>query len=371
MACGPRARPAPVDPAALWSQWLGDPTRSGYRSARVPQQAPDVVWEATAGPGLRSTPVLTDQTVLVPSTDRELHALNLHDGTEYWSRGVGGPPGAPLVVGARIFLGTETTGEGEVRAVRFRDGHTEWRQDIGPIHSPIAFANDTVYGVTSRGLVFALRARDGHTAWRTRLPGRGGVWGPVLDGDRLYFISGGDTLYALDRNGGERLGQVSLPGRAVGLPALAGDTLVIATASGAFLGYSVRAPVPVRLWETAGFEPFSGGPVLAAGEAFAVTRRGTVVAVRLRDGRHRVLADLNEPVGAAPTVVEGGLLVGTLGGRLYLVSLDGRLLWMKQLEGSITHAPAATEGAIFVPMYGPVGGFLGTRPLRGKVVMLR
>ena len=335
------------------------------------RQVPDIVWEATAGPGLRSTPILTDQTVLVSSTDRELRAFNLHDGTEYWSRGVGRPPGAPLIVGARIFVGTEATGEGEVRAVRFRDGHTEWRQDVGPIHSPIAFVNDTVYGVTDRGLVFALRARDGRIAWRKALPGRGGIWGPVVDGDRLYFASAADTLYVLDRDGGGRLGQASLPGRAVGLPALAGDTLVITTASGTFFAYSVRAPIPARLWETAGFEPFADGPVLAAGEAFAVTRRGAVVAVRLRDGRHRVLTELNEPVGAAPTVVEGGLLVGTLGGRLYLFSLEGRLLWMKPLEGSITHAPAAADGAIFVPMYGPVGGFLGTRPLRGKVVMLR
>lgn len=330
-----------------------------------------MVWETAAGPGLRSTPVLTDQVVLAPSTDRELRAFNLHDGTEYWSRGVGMPPGAPLVVGARIFLGTEGTGEGEVRALRFQDGRTEWRQEVGPVHSPIAFVNDTVYGVTHRGLAFALRARDGHVAWKTALPGRGGVWGPVVDAERLFFVSAADTLYALDRHGGGRLGQAALPGRAVGLPALTGDTLVVATAGGAMVAYSVLASVPARLWETAGFETFADGPVLARGEAFGVTRRGEVVALRLRDGRHRVLTHLNEPVGAAPTIVEDGLLVGTLGGRLYLLDLEGRLLWMKELQGSVTHPPAAVEGAIFVPMYGPVGGFLGTQPLRGKVVMLR
>ena len=349
---------------------MGGPLRSGYRSARVPRETPAVIWETAAGPGVRSTPVLTDQTALVSSADRELRAFSLHDGGEYWSRGVSRPPGYPLIVRDRIFVGTEGTGEGEVRAVRFRDGNTEWRREVGPIESPIAFVNDTVYGVTDRGLAFALRARDGHIVWRTALPARGGVWGPVVDGDRLFFLSS-DTLYVLHREGGARVGQTPVPGRAVGLPARSGDTLVVATADGALFAHNVHATVPTPLWETAGFEPFAAAPVLAEGEAFAVTRRGALVAVRLRDGRHRILTELNEPAGAGATVVEDGILVGTLGGRLYLLTLEGRLLWMKELEGSITHAPAATDGAIVVPMYGPVGGFLGTRPLRGKVVMLR
>lgn len=360
-----------MDPAALWDQWLGNAARAGYRAAHVPSEPPQVVWEAAAGPGVRGTPVLTDRVVLAPGTDRELRAFNRSDGTEYWARGVGLPPGAPLVVNGRVFLATESLGVGELRALRLTDGGTEWREEVGPVSSPIVFANDTVFGVTDHGFAFAVRARDGRTAWKVGVPARGRPWGPIMVGARVLLVAAADTLFSLDRRDGHRVGQAPLSGALAGLPALQGDTLVVATTDGSLLAYSVRAASPDLLWETAGFETFAGGPAIARGEAFAVTHRGEVVAVRLSDGRHRVLARLDEPVHAGPTLVENGLLVGTLYGRLVFLDYDGQRVWTKELEGSVTHPAAAADGAIFVPMYGPVGGFLGTRPNRGKVVMLQ
>lgn len=350
---------------------MGDAARAGYRHVRVPRDPPAVVWETAAGSGLRGTPVVTDQTVLAASTDRNLRAFHREDGTEYWSRGVGSPAGPPLVVGNRIFVGTEGGDEGEVRALNFRDGSTEWRRKVGPVAAPLAFAKDTLYGVTGRGAAFALRARDGHPVWRTRVSRRGLLWGPVLGEARVFVVSVGDTLYGLDRRTGRVAGQAAVPGGVAGAPALAGETLVVATARGAVAAYAVGGPEPRLVWETGGFDPFVGGAAILDDRVLAVTQRGELVQFRLGDGRHRVLARLDDAASTAPTVVDGGVLVGTLTGRLYLLDLEGRLLWRKDLEGSITHPPAVAEGGIVVPMYGPVGGFLGSRPLRGKLVMLR
>lgn len=335
----------------------------------MPTDTPIVAWETGAGSGLRATPVLTERTVVVASSDRKIRVLDRQDGTEYWNRGTGARPGAPVVVGDRIYVGTEAPGEGEVRSLRFRDGGTVWRRRVGSLASPIAFDDGQIYGVTDAGIAFALRAGDGREIWKSRLPGRGRPWGPVVHGERVLVLSGADTLYSLDRRTGRPLGQAPLPGHAVGRPALVGDTLVVSTGRGSLVAYTANGPR--RLWETGGFDLFAGGPVLAEGEALAVTRLGAVVAFRLADGRHRVLAQLREIASAGPTLVEGGLLVGTLSGRLYLLDSEGQAIWTKALEGSITHPPAALDGQIAVPMYGPMGGFLGSRPLRGKVVMLR
>ena len=360
-----------MDPAAHWTDWMGGAARAGYLSARAPTDTPAVAWATAAGSGLRSAPVLTDQVVLVASTDRTLRAFDRQSGTEFWGQRLGGTPGAPLLLGDRIYVGTEDGNEGEVRALRFRDGRTQWRRKVGPVPAPLAAAGDTLFGITSRGAAFALRTRDGREVWKTSLRVRGLVWGLVPGPDRVFAVSIGDTLFALDRGSGRLVGRAPLPGRVVGPPALAAGTLVVATAQGAAAAYAVSSDAPTLLWETAGFDPFVGGPVIVGDRALAVTEHGELVAFGLADGRHRVLARLEDAASAAPTAVENGVLVGTLTGRLYLLDLEGRLLWTKQLEGSITHPVAVTDFGIVVPMYGPVEGFLGSRPLRGKVVLLR
>ncbi len=367
-ACATTSRPAPIDPAAAWTGWVPE-LSAPAALPRVPRDTPVIAWEANAGAGVRAGPVVTDQVLVLATTDRRIRTISRQDGSEYWSRRLGSPPGPPLAIGDRIYVGTEGADEGEVRALRFEDGGTEWRRKVGPVRSPIAHFDGTIYGATEFGLAFALQARDGRELWKTRLPGRARALGPVVSGQRLLVISGADTLYSLDRTTGQLLGRAPLPAPATALPALAGDTVVVPAARGILAAYTANGPNP--LWESGGFDAFVGPPVLANGEAWAVTRFGQLIAFRLSDGRHRVIADLREGTGAGLTLVQGGFLVGTFRGRLHLLDWEGRLIWTKMLEGQITHAAVAVDGGIAVPMFGPVAGFLGTRPLRGKVVMLR
>ncbi|MBI3082259.1 MAG: PQQ-like beta-propeller repeat protein, partial [Gemmatimonadetes bacterium] len=218
-ACTPSLRPAPVDLAASWTTWMGDAARGGYRRATVPADTPEVIWEATVGSGVRSAPVLTEQAVVVASTNRQLYVFNRQDGSLFWQRSVGFVPGHPLVVGDRIYVATEGAREGEVRRLRFRDGATEWRRRLGSVSAPIGLADGELYGVTDRGIAFALRPYDGSEVWRALLPGRGVALGPVVAGDRVFVISGADTLYSLDRRTGQRVGAAPLSGRPAGLPA--------------------------------------------------------------------------------------------------------------------------------------------------------
>jgi outer membrane protein assembly factor BamB len=368
-ACGASVRPAPVDPAALWP---GPASADGASRAlpAVPREPPIVAWEAAAGPGLRGGPALSAEAVVVASTDRNLRALSLPTGEEYWARGVGARPTAPIVVGARIYVGTDDGDDGEVRAVRFRDGGTEWKRRVGPVPTPLAFRDGTLYGVAAGGVAFALDAGEGRERWRTSLTTRRGrAWGPLVSGDRVYVATSADSLYALDRATGRVLHRTGLPAHAVEMPALAGDAVVVPLARGILAAYDTGDLRP--RWQTGGFDAWAGGVAVAGDEVYAVTRTGRVVGVRTTDGRHRILAELGEPVGAGPTAVEGGLLVGTLYGTLRLLDVEGQTVWTHRVEGSVVYPPVVADGTIAVPAYGPTSGFLGTRTLRGKVVLLR
>jgi len=78
----------------------------------------------------------------------------------------------------------------------------------------------------------------------------------------------------------------------------------------------------------------------------------------------------NGTVTASPAVVENGLLVGTLTGRLHFFTRNGEPIWTVELDGSIEAPVFVHEGRIVVPLWTKGSGVLSSGAL-GKLVELR
>ena len=199
-----------------WPQWLGPERDSQWRESGIVENfteaGPQLRWKTKIAGGY-SGPSVADERVFVmdwvPGTG-EL-AEFLHEGA---------PPSNQNFVRKRL------PGKERVLCLSESDGKVLWSYQyecpyssvttyaIGPRATPTV-DHDLVYTVGAEGNLLCLRVSDGCVVWSVDFKDRYGLevpnWGtassPLVDGDRLICIAGGDgsTCVALNKRTGKEL----------------------------------------------------------------------------------------------------------------------------------------------------------------------
>ena len=268
------------------------------------------------------TPVSDGERVYAFFSSNDLYCLTL-EGDLVWYRGLGydhpkaandvGMSSSPVIAGDVVVVQIENQGDSFVAGVDRLTGETRWRL-ARPAEanwgSPISFRTgdtDAVL-VVSRVGALAVRADNGETLWswegagssisssvlignRVLVPYNGlvltdvssappqDVWvnermrpsntSPIVDGDRIYMLSGNGVLAALDLATGERLWQLRMNG---------------------------------SFWST---------PLIADGYLYAFSQAGVAQIVKLGAESGEVVAeyDLAETILASPAASDTGLYI--------------------------------------------------------------
>ena len=187
-----------------WPQWLG-PKRDGvWREAGIlakfPAGGPKVLWRAEIGGGF-SGPAVADGRVVV--MDRQGERL---------AKGKEAPPKGGLKGKERIVC--LEAGSGKPRWTHEYDCDYRILYTSGP-RTTAVIAAGKVYGLGAMGDVTCLDAATGKVHWQTKLTElcktKPPLWGyaahPLVDGDRLICLAGGEgsAVLALDKNTGKEL----------------------------------------------------------------------------------------------------------------------------------------------------------------------
>ena len=327
-----------------------------------------IVWSAAVGSGFHGMPVVTDEAVLAASSDRYVQAVSRQDGSTFWRKRLDGPPVSPLVVGDVVYAATQQ--RGFFRAFRAEDGTDIWKRSLPSVRRPVFLAGDTAYLATEDRVLFAFGRQNiplyEEPVWYALLP-QPPTAGPLVAGDWVAYVTA-DSVFLLSRISGLRLTSAHSSGVLVGEAAADSIALDLATEDGSLISWSLP-DLHVR-WQTTGFGSFIAGPVIAGNDGYAVTRTGRLIKFNTATGGAEIIAESRGTVTSSPIVVQNGVLVGTLGGKLHFFSRDGEELWEKQLDGSIEAPVFVHEGRILVALYGRTGGFMGS-PYGGKLVELR
>jgi outer membrane protein assembly factor BamB len=143
-----------------------------------------------------STPAVRGDVVYASSYSGGLHALNARDGTVRWRLGIEGV-GTVRPIGDRLYFAAPRQG---LHAVDL-DGHVIWRQGLtqaGDLTEPMGVGRYLVFSGSRAGL-FVVDREDGRLM-EVFNPGFGVCASATLDpsGSRLYVLSNGGSLYALD-----------------------------------------------------------------------------------------------------------------------------------------------------------------------------
>jgi len=143
-----------------------------------------------------STPIVDRETIYAASYSGGVYGLDARDGAVRWRLGTEGA-GPLSLLGGRLYFVARREGLHAIST----DGQILWRQglaDAGDLTAPLALGRYLVFS-GSRGGLFIVDAANGDLL-EVFNPGQGICASATLsaDGTRIYVLSNGGTLYALE-----------------------------------------------------------------------------------------------------------------------------------------------------------------------------
>jgi len=169
-----------------------------------------------------------DRLFLVTNTGKAF-MLDGTSGREMWTKDLGIPVYSSPALTGQILLVPTT--RGRLFALSSANGATEWvfkaSSDFVRISAP-ATDGRTVYFGTSSGTVYALHASNGTKVWQFDGPDAVTA-APLLTLTHLFFGTMGRMLYGIERDSGEIVWQIKLKGRVKSAMAARDGGLIVLT----------------------------------------------------------------------------------------------------------------------------------------------
>ena len=155
-------------------------------------------WEVAVGGQLWSTPVISDDLLVIGSFDRRLYAIDAETGTKIWSFETDGPiVTTPVVSSANIFFGTYNR---NFYAVDLKTGAKKWdfsqASAKGFWASPLV-KDSTVYAPCLDGSIYVLDVATGKEVVPAIKLEKFVTSAPVLVDNVIYIVTSGGRIYTI------------------------------------------------------------------------------------------------------------------------------------------------------------------------------
>lgn len=379
----PPARQTREEPTATASGRTVYVGTEGGRIVALEAATGQQIWSTDIGIIARS-PLVVNGTVYA-RTPFGVHALSAVTGEQRWTYdGVTNRAVTrPTVVDGTLYVGDGTN----LVALDTRSGTPRWNRTLGRQVTGSPTVHDgTVYAASPAGVVYALDATTGETEW-SKTDGTA-VFRPtpiaIPDArnrqEGSILVSGNSDILAFDADTGEKswtfqtplVGGASPPVVVNGTDSLPREGTVVGGESGNTVAYvaDIRAFVYAldtdtgeRIWTYENppmemYDPVVGSQpgndtahsLYVLGESPVYDDNVTLVAINASSGEKRWEYESNNATLEAPTVANGAVWAGTVGGELLAVEAD---------TGRIRLETDAVEDGVFGPptvVDNPVGG---------------
>jgi len=254
------------------------------------------LWRVKPAGPLRGSPTIAFNAAYVMTTDNQIHALNIADGTPIWDNAAAtGPSGVFGVAAPAAGQGTVIAGysSGELVAYRYENGRDLWSDALA--RTSISTQVGTLTDVDAD---------------------------PIIDNGRVYALGQGGRMAAYELVTGQRLWELSLAG--ISTPAVAGEWIFTLTDDARLLAIArttgrVRWVTQLERWRNPKKETgpiFWTGPVLANNRLWIASSEGIVLSADVTTGETAEFTDLNNPVSLPPIVANRILYILDDSGRI-------------------------------------------------------
>ena len=220
------------------------------------------LWSLDLGSEISAPPLRAAGWLIVPLEGGLLLALESASGHEVWRRPLGGSLRVqPSFGGSRLFVPID---DGRLAALDVTTGRLLWEQALtGRPQNVLPL--DAVFVGTTGNYLYRISPTNGRIDWRWRTGGDI-VGSPVVDEERVYFVSLDNIVWALDRDSGAQQWREVLPRRPRAVPGLVDDLLLVSGVSEQLLSFKRETGDPANAVAAPGElgAPPHLGPSLAA-----------------------------------------------------------------------------------------------------------
>lgn len=254
---------------------------------------------------------------------------------------------SPRSCGLGVVFGCR---DGSLYAYR-SDGSLLWRYRAGAgIGASPACAGDRVIGANYRGSVFCLDGATGKRLWsfaaRAKIVSSPQVWQQEV----IVGTTDGRVV-AVSLDTGRRLWEKKIGASVWADPVVGKDYIVAATSDGALVRLDHRGRIA---WSRKVGGGIYSSPLCVEGHDLIIfgTKTSYIYACALSDGKERWKYRAGGEVSGSPALGAGAVFIGAKDRACYALTLDGKLLWRRDVGGSVLSRPLVLGDSLFVTTYG-------------------
>lgn len=232
----------------------------------------------------------------------ELVCYNIVSGKNVWKRPIADPPGAPIIEGDQVLIGSH---DGKVYCLDRWTGDSVWvHTSKRALYATVSANSAIVVFGTDAGEIIALDRQSGDELWAYQ--SQGAIFAQALIAGLVYCGSADGRLYALRSSDGELIWEFETTAQIQTTPVFSEDRVVFG--SDDKMIYCLDAQDGGVLWrhETSGI------------------------------------------IHASPIAVGNTIVVANSAGGIYHLGLDGTILAEFNVRGSIEATPAFIDGRLFI-----------------------
>ncbi len=341
----------PANPSE-WTVFRGNSQLTGVAGGKIFDNL-KMLWSFETGDDVRSTPIISNNTVFVGSTDKNMYALSLDDGTVIWKFTMEDDIEAPaLYYDGIVYAGSL---DGTFYALSADSGKVIWSVETG---DQILGAPNIYFNAAKKARIlvgsydfkmYCYDAKTGSPVWSYETDNFiNGA--PATDGKRIVFGGCDEFLHVVDVNSGKKLAAIPA-GSYIAASAAIRDHF-------AYVGHYDSKLICLDLdqqsvvWEYEDEKngaPFFSSPAVTEKYVIAGSRDDYVHCIDRETGKPVWKFKTLDQVDSSPVVIDNKVIVGSEDGRLYMLDLNtGQQLWSFEIGSSIIGSPAVADGKIII-----------------------
>jgi outer membrane protein assembly factor BamB len=327
-----------------WTLFRHDPTRTGYTTSSTPTGSVKLLWTYETLAGVRSSPAVADDYVLVGSSDWNVYWLNASTGEVMRHFPVGNEVrSSPAVANGSVYVGADN---GNFYCLNITTGMPLWSSTIGGyVRSSPTVVDGCVYVGSGDHDLFCFHASDGNIIWRYQTTQRVQS-SPAVSEGVVYFATDDYHVYALNASTGDSMWRTHT-GSVVSSPSVYNGCVYI----GSIDGYvcCLNASTGDKIWQYLTGGSVSSSPALAYGCVYIGSDDNNVYCLNASSGEKIWQTPTGYWVRSSPAVADGNVYVGSEDYNLYCLDAStGQKQWSYATGNFVDSSPAIVNGTLYV-----------------------